>query len=217
VSAVAIREPANIVEVQQQCESVERWAATVDDIGDLRDAQAKLDAIGVYLARMAIDGRARVAESFIRLDQRIAELLGPAVTGRPSENVSGGDLSRNDRHRIRQLGDHPEIVDEVIAESTDLDPATRNKILQRIKDHEETKALMANNPPDFDPVLNKKQLEAMGALKRCCTEIAASAPPEEWLDSIGGICQLTNAHVKAAADAVDWLMDFLLVLAGPKP
>lgn len=45
-------------------------------------------------------------------------------------------LTRNERWQFRKMADHPEIVERVIQESTDADPASRRKILAAIAEHE---------------------------------------------------------------------------------
>jgi hypothetical protein len=123
--------------VYEQCESIERWAAECDSVPQLRDAGHKLAAIDEYLSRTTTEGRARVAAAMRRLEVRVGVLLGPAEVGRPvRENVDRdrhSDVSRDQRADFRRMAEHPDIVDEVIAKSTDEEPASRRKVTEAIK------------------------------------------------------------------------------------
>jgi hypothetical protein len=68
-----------------------------------------------------------------RLEVRIGQLLGPASRGgdRKSDQVNRDelDLSPQERNSFRKMAEHPEIVDAVIAESSDDEPPSRRKVL----------------------------------------------------------------------------------------
>jgi len=70
--------PMTTIEVAHQCRQTEVWAGHCDDIPAIRDANAKLGAIGEYLTRTSNDGRALIAATQWRLEVRIGQLLGPA-------------------------------------------------------------------------------------------------------------------------------------------
>lgn len=132
-------EPTSLVAVAFQCASIERWADTCDSIPELRDANNKLAAIDEYLNRTSTEGRARVAEAQRYLEVRIGTLLGPVPTPQESGSRKGSlanepsNLTPNERSQFRAMAEHPEIVEEVIAESTDDAPASRRKVMKAIK------------------------------------------------------------------------------------
>ena len=139
-TAVAVREPASLVEVDAQCSAVEAWAAACESIPALCDASNKLAAIDEYLARTSTVGRARVAAAMRRLEVRIGELLGPARTGDNQHTnepsfANDGSLTRNQRREFRQMAEHPEVVEEVIAQSSDQRPPSRRSVMQRLAAH----------------------------------------------------------------------------------
>jgi hypothetical protein len=77
-----------------------------------------------------------------RLEVRIGHLLGDAKPGNPTgANQHGGTsvatevppLSKDQRHEFRQMADHEDLVEQTIAESTDDSPASRAKVLARLR------------------------------------------------------------------------------------
>jgi DNA-binding CsgD family transcriptional regulator len=130
-------EPRSLVAVHGQCEAIEAWAAESTSVAELRDAGNKLAAIDEYLARTSIEGRARVAAAMRRLEVRVGELL-PRQPGRrtdlepPCRDTEV--LSEDQRKQFRKMAEHPEVVEQVIAESTDERPPSRRSVLQRLAD-----------------------------------------------------------------------------------
>jgi len=137
--------PMSVAAVEQRCSSIELWAASCDSIPELRDAGAKLAAIGEYLARSSSDGRAMVAATQRRLEVRIGVLLGPATRDHDRTpgakslandiGPSGDGLTPNERHAFRLLASDPDAVEEAIADSTDDEPASRRSVLSVIRPH----------------------------------------------------------------------------------
>lgn len=73
------------------------------------------------------EGRARVAAAMRRLEVRIGELLGATSAGKRHDLEPSGvteGLSRHERHEFRRMAEHPDVVEDVIADSTD-DPCFR--------------------------------------------------------------------------------------------
>jgi hypothetical protein len=140
VSLVVATEPASLQSVADQCAAVEAWAETVNDVSAVQDALNKMAAIDEYLSRTSRDGRARVAATMRHLEARIGALLPPPPTPQESGARKGditiqpSDLSPQQRGQFRKMAAHPEIVDEVIAGSTDDAPASRRKVLNAIDD-----------------------------------------------------------------------------------
>lgn len=70
-----------------------------------------------------------------RLEVRIGQLLGPTSNGKRHDLepslAKEGSLNKNQRREFRQMAEHPEVIEEVIAESTDDKPASRRTVMQR--------------------------------------------------------------------------------------
>ncbi len=137
MNGLAVHEPPGVVAVHDQCDAIEQWAAECQSVPELRDAGNRLAAIDEYLQRTTTEGRSRVAAAMRRLEVRIGELLGPATVGtnqhsEPLVATNGSDLSRIQRHEFREMAAHPEVVEEVIEESTDDEPASRRKVQDAI-------------------------------------------------------------------------------------
>jgi hypothetical protein len=66
--------PSSIVEVNNQCASIEAWAGRCDSVPQLLEAASRLAAIDDHLARTPVDGRARVSAAILRLEMRIGRL-----------------------------------------------------------------------------------------------------------------------------------------------
>lgn len=126
--------PAQIDDV---CTQVETWASEVDDVHAIKDSKNRLAAIDEYLRRTTSEGRARMATAMRRLEVRIGQLLGPAQMGRPTEeSVVATELSHHERSDFRNMAEHADTVEEVIANSTDENPASRRQVIAAIKDKE---------------------------------------------------------------------------------
>lgn len=125
-------EPTSLVAVNDQCAAVEQWAEQCESIPELKDATNRLAAIDEYLSRTSTEGRGRVAAAMRRLEVRIGQLLpsrqGIRLPAREQE------VEETQRSRFRAMAEHPEVVEEVIAESTDKAPPSRRKVIDRIKD-----------------------------------------------------------------------------------
>lgn len=135
MSLVLATEPTSLVAVNDQCEAVERWAEQCESIPELKDATNRLAAIDEYLSRTSTEGRGRVAAAMRRLEVRIGKLLGPAENGRNQHSGLSRDeaLPHSTRHDFRAMADNEDVVEEVIATSTDKAPASRRKITDAIK------------------------------------------------------------------------------------
>ena len=137
VEMVVVPTPAAGLDVHGICQSIEAWAATTEDIGALKDNKSKLSAIDQYLASTSTEGRAAISATVRRLEQRISEVIGAASNGgdRVSDQFirEGTALTPNERNDFRKMAANPDVVDRVLAESTDAAPASRAKVLEAIK------------------------------------------------------------------------------------
>jgi hypothetical protein len=65
-----------------------------------------------------------------RLEVRIGELLGDPRPGERTDLSFASDgLTPNERHYFRTMAAHADVVEDVIAESTDEEPASRRRVL----------------------------------------------------------------------------------------
>ena len=138
MSLVVATEPSSLEAVDAQCATVEAWAAECGSVPELRDALNKMAAIDEYLSRTARDGRARSAATMRYLEARIGTLLGAPQPGTRTDLSVATDgldgLSRHQRNEFRQMASNPDVVNEVIAASTDNDPPSRRKVIAAIKE-----------------------------------------------------------------------------------
>jgi hypothetical protein len=132
----AIPDPGMDVIVPHICARVMEWLPAATDVAAMNDVRARLEAIDVYLQRTSEEGRAEVAATMRRLEVRIGELLGPATVGAHSSATEGARLTKDARFQCRQMAAHPEVVEEIIATSTDRRPATRRAVMAKINKDE---------------------------------------------------------------------------------
>lgn len=143
--------PMSLAAVDDQCSAIEAWAEQCESVPELRDATNKLAAIDEYLNRTSTEGRGRVAAAMRRLEVRIGKLLGPARVGRPAVGTSvATDLSPDQRSEFRQMAENEDKVEQVIAASTDEEPASRRKVLDRIRDVSPLPKVKDRRPPLAD-------------------------------------------------------------------
>ncbi len=126
----------DLVRVEQMRE-IEVWAESCDSIPDLQTTASELEAFIGHLQRTSQEGCARVAATQRRIEVQIGRLSGPTSNGErhdlePSA-AAEGSLSRHERSDFRSMAADPEAVEDVIAESTDEQPASRRKVTKRIK------------------------------------------------------------------------------------
>lgn len=113
MTALAIREPSSLVEVDSQCAAIEVWAEQCESVPELRDAGNRLAAIDEYLNRTSTEGRSRVAAAMRRLEARIGSLLGPRPANQHVPSVATECIDKHQRSEFRAMAEHPEVVEEV--------------------------------------------------------------------------------------------------------
>jgi len=160
--------PITAQQIAEQCRSIEVWAEHCESIPELREADNRLAAIGEYLERTTTTGRNAVAAARLRLEARIGALLGPAERGgdRRSDQVdrdrldpTGANLlTKDQRSQFRKLADHPEIVEAVINDSDDENPASRRRALDEIN--------RARHAPPPEPGPDELRLRRATAIAR---------------------------------------------------
>lgn len=130
--------PSPAVDPYTICAQIDSWLPHTVDVPLLHDTKAKLSAIDQYLDQTARQGRAAVTATMRRLEVRIGEVIGATKPGarhdlQPSI-ATEGSLSKDERSQFREMAEHADVVEAVIAESTDEEPASRRKVLGAIKD-----------------------------------------------------------------------------------
>lgn len=108
------------------------WAESADDIAVVSDAAARWAAITEYIRRTSREGVAEAEGALRRLEVRVGVLLGPATVGAHSSATEGAAITADARHDFRTMAEHVEVVERVIAESSDESPPSRRKVLARI-------------------------------------------------------------------------------------
>lgn len=154
VSVIKPQEATSLVVVHGQCEAIEAWAAASNSIPEIQDCVNRLAAIDEYLTLTSKQGRARVAAAMRRLEVHIGILLGPppgAGPGRGKTSVAK-DLSPDQRYQFRRMAEHRDIVETIIAESTDKTPATRSRVIRSLP-----RATEPTTPPKKQAAANRAQ------------------------------------------------------------
>lgn len=136
MTSLAIPEPAPSLDIRGVCAAVAEWAATVEDASALADADAKLAAIATYLSHTSRQGLAEVENTRRRLEVRIGELT-PREQGKRSDLETtcphpGQVPERQRAAEFRQMAEHRDVVEQVMATATDDRPATRSRVLGAI-------------------------------------------------------------------------------------
>lgn len=182
MSDLVLPAPSDITraDVARHGAQVTAWAATADDVAAVRDASAKWSAITEYVRRSSRAGIADAEAVLRRLEMRVGVLLGPAKRDHdrsPGSTSVVTDIERQARHDFRTLAEHPEIVAQVIAESSDASPPSRRKCLAAI-----AAAHAADEDEALDEALAERGIEP-GELDE------EEERREEMLAELGGILE----------------------------
>lgn len=129
-SSSQLTTPAQIIEIAT---ALVAWAEQSDDVAAVKDAAAKWAAMTEYVRRTSREGVAEAEAALILLETRVGQLIGAAVVGAHSSASEGESLTPNARSQFRQMAAHRDVVERVIAESTDSNPPSRAKVLREIK------------------------------------------------------------------------------------
>ncbi len=205
---VVANQPSSLEAVEDQCLMVETWAESCDSIPQLRDASNKLAAISEYLDLTSSEGRARVAAAQRRLEVRIGQLLGPAApngghgagpgTGLSTNNPVPDGLNPRQRHDFRSMAADPDTVEDVIATSTDDNPASRRQVTEAIKANKEPVVTTALDKTREGVAARVAQAKDMAASGFTSAQIAAALGMGE-----GGFSKMKSQHgVDVPADRV---------------
>ena len=165
---------------------------SIFDVGALKDAAARLGAIDEYLNRTSTEGRKQVQETMRRLEARCGWLLGQGIPGAHSSATEGAGLSKDERHAFRKMAANPEVVEQVIAASTDARPPSRSKVLGAI----DAKAVEGHPRLVLAAQISKGVLHSHQALLVFSAADVAAALDEDQMQSL-------SDHV---SDLDEWLL-----------
>lgn len=141
-SAAALTTPQQIHEMATQ---LVQWAEQTDDVAAVKDASAKWAAITEYVRRTSREGVAEAEAALRRLEARAGALI--IAQRQAGEMASHGQrhdetssrlhltdigIRRDEAAAFVKMAEHPDVVEEVIARSTDADPPSRRKVIREI-------------------------------------------------------------------------------------
>lgn len=163
MTALAIPQPqaVGVVDLPSLCERATVWVEQAHDVAEIKDNLNRFAAIDRYMELTGADHRKPVQATMRRFEVRIAE-VSPARQGErtdlqpiPHEEEV---IPANRLSEFRQMAANPDVVDEVINESTDEDPPSRRKVMKAIKQRRNG----APEPEDeAEPLLAPGEQEAM--------------------------------------------------------
>jgi hypothetical protein len=188
---LAIPQPSQLVDVVNLCQSIEAQLPYVEDVGQLKDAAAKLRAIDEYLSVTNVEGRKAIVATVRRIDKRAGEVLGKATQGQrfdlsTLDNDPKFKIDPKEKYQLRLMAQHPDIVEQVIAESTDQRPASRLKVITAIKESVKR-----------DQQMNAEALASRGI--KPLTDPAEIAKARAWIDMDAAVAGAIAHVLKVAA------------------
>lgn len=204
-------QPTSLVAVEDQCARIEAWAETCDSVPALRDAGNKLAAIDEYLRLTSTEGRAIVAATRRRLEAWIGDLLPDPVPGERTDLSSATDrlddgLTKDQRSEFRSMAAHRDVVEDVIAASTDEVPASRRKV---------TDAIKAQGAPSSPPVKPRRsplpeQAQSAGwQLRKAVERIERIAADDRFPAHRDQVAAALRSHLTTAIEVCQDLLDGL--------
>ncbi len=161
------------------------WAESTDDVAAVRDAANRWAAITEYVRRTSREGVAEAEAALRRLEVRVGQLNErPGQGSRTSAHAQKLEPSR--AREFAEMADHADVVEDVIAESTDADPPSRRKVLTRIRERKQAAETATARAEDRQWAADLR-------------ERAGSDPAEDRRR------QQIRMDVRAAIDAIDHL------------
>lgn len=148
------------------CDQVESFAAELTVVEEVAEVRDRWDAVTTYMRRKSRDGVARAEATMRRLEARIGE-LSPSRQGDRSDIGTSPDdrrsseppLPRDQMTSARKLADNPDVVEDVIEQSTDEDPPTKKKVLDEIKKRD-LQRMSKQSEPEASPRMTVGQAKA---------------------------------------------------------
>lgn len=140
----------SVEDVDRYAVEVEAFAQATESLAEAQGIQARWAAVTTWIRKTSRDGVKRAEEAQRRIEQRIGELIqAEREAGRLATH--GGDqgemqgctslsdvgLDRRDAADFAAMANHADVLDRVIAESTDDAPPTRNRVRSAIRAEKE--------------------------------------------------------------------------------
>lgn len=121
-------------QLRELAQQIVAWADSIEDVTVVRDAAAKWAAITEYVKRKSLDGVAEAEGALRRLEVRIGRLNERRGAGRPPANCPHTDNSvpRQRAAEFEVMAKNADVVEDVIAASTDANPPSRRRVLGEI-------------------------------------------------------------------------------------
>ena len=171
-------------QVDDYATQVERFADECNDVHEVADTRNKWAAITEYVKRTSNDGVKRAEAAMRHLEQRVGQIITEkrkagemSSQGKPATlQVSDLGLDHRESSEFVAMAEHPDVVERVIAESTDQSPPTRNKVRLAIKGE-----------------------KALDAMKNATTDSRAEA-----ITSMAAAGHTSDQIAKAIGHSVEW-------------
>jgi hypothetical protein len=196
---LAIPQPSQLVDVVNLCQSIEAQLPYVDDVGQLKEASAKMRAIDQYVALTSTEGRQAIAATVRRIEARAGEVAGETSQGSRTDlelSVVTASLTKHELHDFRLMAAHPDIVEQEIAKGTDERPTSRRQVLTAIKESVKR-----------DQQMNAEALASRGI--KPLTDPAEIAKARAWIDMdaavAGAIAHVLKVSAKYSNDDLERL------------
>lgn len=194
--------------VAEYASVIVEWAESSDSVDEVRDAANKWAAITEYIRRTSTQGVAAAEGAMRRLEVRVGELLGPApAPGRPNKETSvTTDISRDARSEFRKMAANADVVEEVIANSTDDEPPSRRKVLGEIDRRlpEPPAARQQNRRP-----LPDAADRAAWDLRKTIERLERIFADDRYAANKTQVAALTRGHLTYTVEACQGLLDLL--------
>ncbi|MGE3835974.1 MAG: hypothetical protein AB7H43_14500 [Acidimicrobiia bacterium] len=162
---------------------VELLIADLDTLPALQEVGLRLEMFRTYVEGHSREGVARIEAARRRLELRIGQIADPPAPGSRTDleedepNLAGAParLSRPDLTDRRALAEHPDVVEDVIAGSTDESPPSRRKTMDAIRRRKEKPPTEPASPdPDVALIQRRRVItEQLVRLDRQWDKVAA--------------------------------------------
>lgn len=168
----------SVAEVEGWCDQIAQIVSEEADIHHLTDLRSRFQPFAAAFTKATKKGSSTIAATERRIEVRLGELL---TQSRESGELvkHGGDrkteikadaaalkladvgLTRQEAAEFVAMAEHPEVVEQVIAESSDTAPASRNRVRQAVK--AERRKQSAEHPAKFSVVIMDAIVESLAA------------------------------------------------------
>lgn len=218
--AIPDAESVTVEQAAKLAAQIERWADATDDIAELQDARAKVEAIELYMRRRHEGAASEIGRAARKLGLRVGQLLGPPPgRGNINEESHAWDsVPKNDRHRLRKIAAHahePAVADAIERGTSQAEvlratqqataDAKRNAIEAELAEGKAEAKRINERFADRvgDPVENRDASRQRGELSRLCNDLAALPAARAFIKRHRKY--LTEEHIERARQARQWL------------